>query len=370
MTAVAPPITFQQPIRPGWSSNSLNGSLSHDDLTRALNMPTQQPRKTIPRSNSNSSINSQASTSTATSSATLNQPITGVVADPASINSRIVMRRGGFLPSTRKAEPTAGLSTARPQPVSSNSSGPSAAAAAASALHAPMLPSQQITNGKAQQNATVRNGNPPQDPTAILHLLPINGTFERKTITVPFYPDVLRIGRQTNQKTAPTPSNAFFDSKVLSRQHAEIWADRSHGRVFIRDVKSSNGTFVNGKRLSPENQESEPHPLNEQDVLELGIDIVSEDQKTVVHHKVAARVEHAGIYAPEMNFAEPEPPGVIQIPGGLKRNGSQSSVQSVKMSQMAAAMTGRDLTGTSQYQQPRTMFTPITTETIVRKLNV
>ncbi|CAO3656465.1 unnamed protein product [Mucor hiemalis] len=32
----------------------------------------------------------------------------------------------------------------------------------------------------------------------------------------------LRIGRQTSQKTTPTAYNGYFDSKVLSRQHAEI----------------------------------------------------------------------------------------------------------------------------------------------------
>lgn len=229
-----------------------------------------------------------------------------------------------------------------------------------------------MTNGQAQQNGTLRNANPGQEPTAILHLLPMNSTFERKTITVPYFPDVLRIGRQTNQKTAPTPSNGFFDSKVLSRQHAEIYAERNNGRVFIRDVKSSNGTFVNGQRLSPENKESEPHPLQEQDVLELGIDIVSEDQKTVVHHKVAARVEHSGIYPVEMSFAE-----LDQSSGGfmptpqMKRNGSQSSTASAKANALAAVMQARDINGVSHFQQQaRTMFTPITTETIVKRLNV
>jgi pSer/pThr/pTyr-binding forkhead associated (FHA) protein len=139
-----------------------------------------------------------------------------------------------------------------------------------------------MTNGTAQTNGSIRNQQQ-SEPAAILHLLPINGTFDRKTITVPYYPDVLRIGRQTNQKTVPTALNGYFDSKVLSRQHAEVYADRQ-GRIFIKDVKSSNGTFVNGMRLSQENKESEPRELREQDVLELGIDIVSEDQKTVVHH--------------------------------------------------------------------------------------
>ncbi len=131
----------------------------------------------------------------------------------------------------------------------------------------------------------------------------MNNTFERKALTLPYWPDVVRIGRQTNGKTVPTFGNGFFDSKVLSRQHAEVWADRE-GRVLIRDVKSSNGTFVNGQRLSAENRESPPHVLREGDVLELGIDIVGDDQKTVLHHKVAARVDYAGIVLAKPDLLE------------------------------------------------------------------
>jgi FHA domain len=129
-----------------------------------------------------------------------------------------------------------------------------------------------------------QQGNPP-----VLYLIPINGTFERKTLRVPFYPDVIRLGRKTGDQTIPTAQNGYFDSKVLSRQHAEVWADRS-GKIWIRD-KSTNGTFVNGQRLSGENQDSDPHEIGAQDVLELGIDIVGEDQKSIVHPKVAAKVE-------------------------------------------------------------------------------
>jgi len=231
-----------------------------------------------------------------------------------------------------------------------------------------MLPSQQsLSNGQVQQNGAARNGNQQEVP-ALLYLLPMNGTFERKTINVPYYPDILRVGRQTNAKTAPTPSNGFFDSKVLSRQHAEVYAERN-GRIFIRDVKSSNGTFVNGKRLSPENKESEPHELREQDVLELGIDIVSEDQKTVVHHKVAARVEHAGIYTQngDIAFGELDPSGQFQQ---MKRAGSQGSLQGAKGNALAAAaMIARD-GGNMQQQSWGRWTSSTTTEQIVKRLNV
>lgn len=236
-----------------------------------------------------------------------------------------------------------------------------------------MLPSQQMTNGIAQSNGSIRNQQQ-ADPPAILHLLPINGTFDRKTITVPYYPDVLRIGRQTNQKTVPTALNGYFDSKVLSRQHAEVYADRQ-GRIFIKDVKSSNGTFVNGMRLSQENKESEPRELREQDVLELGIDIVSEDQKTVVHHKVAAKVEHAGVYGQgndALSFGELDPSagGGMMVNGqNLKRTGSQGSMNG----RGPVNMTGQVPMQGQAMGQPvhvRNWLNPITTEHIVRKLNV
>ncbi|KAE9401399.1 hypothetical protein BT96DRAFT_817989, partial [Gymnopus androsaceus JB14] len=60
--------------------------------------------------------------------------------------------------------------------------------------------------------------------------------------------------------------------------------------IFIKDTKSSNGTFINGERLSPENVESDPYELKNHDRVQFGIDIVAEDEKTIVHHKVVARI--------------------------------------------------------------------------------
>jgi hypothetical protein len=208
----------------------------------------------------------------------------------------------------------------------------------------------------------------------------MNGTFERKQIGLPFYPEILRIGRQTNAKTVPTPVNGYFDSKVLSRQHAEVWADRS-GKVFIRDVKSSNGTFVNGQRLSPENRESEPHELRQHDTLELGIDIVSEDQKTIVHHKVSAKVEYVGLPGSsnnvlDLSFGDLDPshggallPSPVSspmlhsrsVPGRPAINGRTSSASSLAGSQMS-----------SMAHQRMNMWgaTPLNVEQLVKTLSV
>jgi hypothetical protein len=239
--------------------------------------------------------------------------------------------------------------------------------------------SLQTAQNQLQQNGMPRPPQQMETTPAVLYLTPMNGTFERKTITVPFYPDVLRIGRQTNNKTLPTPQNGYFDSKVLSRQHAEIWADRN-GKVFIRDVKSSNGTFVNGQRLSQENKDSDPHELREQDMLELGIDIVSEDQKTVVHHKVAARVEHAGFYGGnnvlDLNFGDLDPQATAGLLGGplgqgagqMRRTGSQSSIGS--NGRMNAINPSQSNLVNAQQRQQHFWLTPVNMDKIIQKLHV
>ncbi|GJE86722.1 FHA and PRK00409 domain-containing protein [Phanerochaete sordida] len=130
------------------------------------------------------------------------------------------------------------------------------------------------------------NAQPPV-PLPALYLYPLNDSFVPKHISLVSNQRV-KIGRQTNAKTVPAERNGYFDSKVLSRQHAEVWEE--NGKIFIKDVKSSNGTFINGERLSPEGLESQPFELKTDDIVEFGIDIVGEDNTTIVHHKVAARV--------------------------------------------------------------------------------
>lgn len=78
-------------------------------------------------------------------------------------------------------------------------------------------------------------------------------------------------------KTAPEPNNGYFDAKVLSRVHAEL--SFSKNTVWIQDLKSSNGTFVNGERLSEEGMLSTLKPLRSGDTLEFGVDIRDDDGK-------------------------------------------------------------------------------------------
>jgi hypothetical protein len=362
--------------------------MNPDELNRIF-----MPRKNLQRNNSSSSISSNSSSSSAATVATSSPQANGAPSMPSSADlwphsgpagaagpngagPRKRPQPKGPWPSQQKADGQIDFSGPR---IPLRQSQPMAGLNGAAPMHTPssVLPSQgQLATHQGMPRPMTESL--PAGSQPVLYLLSLNGTFERKTISVPFYPETLRIGRQTNAKTLPTPVNGFFDSKVLSRQHAEIWADRQ-GKIWIRDVKSSNGTFVNGTRLSQENRESEPHEMQSGDHLELGIDIVSEDQKTVVHHKVAAKVEHAGFLNPssnllDMNFGDLDPTnGSMSMgpQGGMPfrgRGGSQGSVASNGRMLPGGGIIGPQANGMAH--QRGLFFSPISTEQIVRKLQV
>lgn len=345
--------------------------MNTDEVTRMF-----MPRKSVQRANSSSSVNSLSSNS---STSTVSQQ--APQANGAPMSSSADSNGNWGTAAARKKAP-------RAQPSWTNKSDSTAGRLNSSTLTngnsgptihqpTPMVPSQNITPNGSQQ---MRPPGQSVEGEPMLYLLSMNGTFDHKRISVPFYPDSLRIGRQTNAKTVPSPANGFFDSKVLSRQHAEVWADRS-GKIWIRDVKSSNGTFVNGARLSAENKDSDPHELQSQDHLELGIDIVSEDQKTIVHHKVAAKVEHAGFVGStnnvlDMSFGDLNPAnGAIMLPsqGPVMRGraGSQSSVSSNGRMGPPGSVAGSQMSIIMGQQRPMNFWlTPVTTEQIVKRLSV
>lgn len=79
-----------------------------------------------------------------------------------------------------------------------------------------------------------------------------------------------------------------FRSKVVSRSHAELWSE-SGGRFFIRDTKSSSGTFLNHIRLSGPGIESIPFAVKDGDVIQLGVDYQSGSEES--YRCVKMRVE-------------------------------------------------------------------------------
>jgi len=97
---------------------------------------------------------------------------------------------------------------------------------------------------------------------------------------------VLKLGRFAERRDTPVYC-ITFRSKVVSRSHAEIWF-KDDG-FYLKDCKSSSGTFLNNVRLSPANVESRPYPLKDGDVIQLGLEYQggSED----VHKCIRIKVE-------------------------------------------------------------------------------
>ncbi|SMN18932.1 similar to Saccharomyces cerevisiae YHR115C DMA1 Protein involved in ubiquitin ligation [Maudiozyma saulgeensis] len=104
----------------------------------------------------------------------------------------------------------------------------------------------------------------------------------------------LVIGRYTErvrEAISKLPENyhpVVFKSKVISRTHGCFKVD-SQGNWFIKDVKSSSGTFLNHQRLSPASTLSKDIPLHDGDVLQLGMDFRGGTEE--IYRCVKMRVE-------------------------------------------------------------------------------
>ncbi|SMQ48193.1 unnamed protein product [Zymoseptoria tritici ST99CH_3D7] len=101
---------------------------------------------------------------------------------------------------------------------------------------------------------------------------------------------VVRVGRYSERDNTSSDPNILpvgFKSKVVSRRHCEFWC--TDGQWFIKDVKSSSGTFLNHVRLSSPGVESRPFPVNDGDVVQLGIDFKGGEE--VIFRCVKIRVE-------------------------------------------------------------------------------
>ncbi len=112
--------------------------------------------------------------------------------------------------------------------------------------------------------------------------------------TLPTGQEVIRVGRYSERDSQPSanpnvPSAAHvgFKSKVVSRRHCEFWYESN--RWYIKDVKSSSGTFLNHIRLSQPGTESKPFPVNDGDIVQLGIDFKGGEE--MIFRCVKMRVE-------------------------------------------------------------------------------
>lgn len=270
------------------NNGSSNNNNSHNKSSSGDNDSQQQQQNNNNNNNSNS-VN-VISTTTSVGAPGSSTDAIGVNISPGSSNSPSSMDRSLFssaenlaMGSSSRAvsgNPRSPLSPS-PEPTSaksvhsldnSNSSGQ--ATAESSAPSASASSSQAANNSgrkkKDDENPFSIRLTPFVDHSSVMPAQYIS-VVERKSKDG----GVIRIGRYSDRREADERANSenqpiVFKSKVVSRSHAEIFVQ--DGKWYIKDVKSSSGTFLNHVRLSPACQTSTPHLLSDGDMLQLGMD--------------------------------------------------------------------------------------------------
>jgi len=122
----------------------------------------------------------------------------------------------------------------------------------------------------------------------------------------------VKVGRSV-ARARPVQTNAIFDCKVLSRNHALLWYE--NGKFYLQDTKSSNGTFVNNQRLSKGSEESPAREVCSGDILQFGVDVMENSRKLdnqVTHGCIIATLK---LYLPDGKEAKASPSIVNTTPG-------------------------------------------------------
>lgn len=96
-----------------------------------------------------------------------------------------------------------------------------------------------------------------------------------QTRTINLTPNIeCKVGRLI-AKSKASENNAIFDCKVLSRNHAVLWYT-DDCKFWVKDTKSSNGTFINENKLGTEAAE-----LHFGDIVKFGVDVLENSRKEV-----------------------------------------------------------------------------------------
>ena len=262
----------QQPASPPLPRNSLLRSISYPAHTQQPTSPSSEPTGHSLVDNNSHNLDQ----TTEEPSGAGDTEAAGVSIDMArkrSAGSQV----GSQAPATRRGQ------SVPPAPLNTDTRNFSRLARTISSNESSNTTAPILAHGGGSEGSNL--GGLPQDqmPTIkfIPHQDPRSGkpslSFPTTSRTLPHEDCVIRVGRYSERDGQPNPppnqpssAPVGFKSKVVSRRHCEFWC--SQGQWYIKDVKSSSGTFLNHIRLSQPSVESRPFPVNDGDVVQLGID--------------------------------------------------------------------------------------------------
>merc|ERR1719507_338420 len=123
-------------------------------------------------------------------------------------------------------------------------------------------------------------------PRATLVCRPNSHPFQERNLQLD---QSIKIGRSV-ARARPSATNAIFDCKVLSRNHALLWYE--NGKFYLQDTKSSKGS-----------EESPPREVCSGDILQFGVDVM-ENSRKVTHGCIIATLK---LYLPDGKEAKASP---------------------------------------------------------------
>lgn len=267
------------------SNNSSNGTKSSTGLSRTtsnsgLNSPLEKK--------------SPAFTSTTASSSVINNITSSANRKRSNSQSQVVSMPG---------KPKYSGSSTRDHPKSSlsNMSGPLVPPSSNATTTGSLLPkSSSSSHGPSPLNPRKRS-----QIQYYVTLLPLNDTFIKKHLPVATYPETTKLGRPTGTKHKPDVTNGYFDSRVLSRNHAQIYIDPKNGKLMLQDLGSSNGTYLNDVRLN-----NDPTEVKMGDIVCLGFNVQAES----THKQISLKIENINVISTQLEN------------GGVGKNGENGNL--------------------------------------------
>ncbi|RGB32395.1 hypothetical protein C1646_670152 [Rhizophagus diaphanus] len=189
---------------------------------------------------------------------------------------------------------------------------------------------------------------PPPPKTITINLFPLTDSIEFAPKHLSFSPDqeikVGRVSGSRNQKEAKA-DNGVFSCDVMSREHALL--KEENGKILIKDLKSTHGTFVNNVRLGDGTVESDWRVLNHRDIITFGHS-VRRNQNLYKHLS-------AYIFYPKETKGEIHSPNTSN--GNTPVAISISNVQTVKTEQISQnASSSQEVTSLKDDETPKNLM--------------
>ncbi|KAL4949612.1 hypothetical protein BDW69DRAFT_71527 [Aspergillus filifer] len=139
----------------------------------------------------------------------------------------------------------------------------------------------------------------------VLHVLSLTDPFPSRSLTLDTETDYIEVGRASkreNKNLAPSPRNALFDSRVMSRTHAILRWSQEKKMIYVCDPGSMHGTWLNKNKLPLDKDVI----LTDGDELTFGVEVI---RGTETFPPLAVRCECRWLGTPLV----PEQPGAKSL---------------------------------------------------------